>query len=138
MYVMRTLFIIILALLIACPGSGALAMSSSNFTIPSDSMDNGGSDSAASANFKLNDSIGQTVAGPSSSVTFNTQQGYRINSANPVLSVAFVDGAGATIISPTISFNEITVGTVSASGQLGSASARVHVINTRTIAPWSV
>jgi hypothetical protein len=140
MYAMRTLLITILALLVACPGNSVLAMSSSNYAIPSDSFNGGGGDTSASANYKILDTAGQTVAGAGSSADFIAQQGYRTGAgaAAGVLSVVFVDGAGATIASPVVSFTGITAGTTSANGVLGTASSKVRITNTRSIAPWSL
>ena len=138
MYAMRTLLITILALLIACHGNSVLAMSSSNYAIPSDSFNGGGGDTSASANYKILDTTGQTVAGAGSSAAFSAQQGYRTGAGTSVLSVAFVDSIGATIASPVVSFTGITAGTASANGVLGTASSKVRITNTRSIAPWSL
>jgi len=138
MYVLRTLVSLVLSLFIAFPLTEARAMSSSNYAIPTDSIEGGGGDNAASANYKLNDSIGQITAGPGTSASFAAQQGYRVSGANPVLSVAFVDGSGNAIASPAIAFSGVTAGAAAASGTFGSSSARVRVTNTRTLAPWSM
>jgi hypothetical protein len=134
---MRMLLIIFFALLIACPSEGILAMSSANYAIPTDSIEGGGGDTSASADYKLNDSIGQAATGSASSASFEAQQGYRATTTNSVLSVAFVDNNGTPIASPMVAFSDISAGSTT-SGQLSTASSRLRVINTRTVAPWSM
>jgi hypothetical protein len=136
---MRTIFISILALLVACPGNGALAMSSSNYAIPFDDVAGGGGDTSSSANFMMRDTLGQPAIGSGASTNYGAEQGYRTAISNPVLSVAFVDGLGVILTSPpTVSFASLLAGATVANGVLAPAAAHLRVTNTRSIAPWSL
>ena len=137
MYGTRATLLMILSILIANPPGVALAMASSNYAIPSDSMNGGGGDTSTSANYKIHDTLGQAVAGQAAGVIDKAEQGYRTGTASGQLSAGFVDGVGAAIVSPVAVFGAITAGTMSSSAKLASATSRLHVINDRGVATWS-
>lgn len=61
----------------------ALTMSSSNFQINWDSVNSGGDDFASSANYQLNDTVGQVGDGLSTSTLYAIKAGYRAAEASP-------------------------------------------------------
>ena len=113
-------------------------MSSSNYAIPSDDLSGGGGDTSASANYGLRDTAGQSVIGNGASADFATQQGYRNGATTASLTADFVDAHNNTIVSPSASFNAIAVGDTAAAGMLATGASKIHVTNTRAIAPWSL
>lgn len=91
-------------------GSNVFAMSSTNYWIPWDTVNSGGSDIGSSTNFSIHDSIGGAVVGTSTSANFSLAQGYRVpeavntlsyfvRSANtgPTTYSAFTDGVGGSV-----------------------------------------
>jgi hypothetical protein len=125
--------------LVLLPMTSQAAMSSTNFRVPSDSLDGGGGDTSASANFRILDSAGQDAAGDSASANFKAEQGYRVRQIGGLLKVAFVNAGGAEIPAPTFTFGAVNSGPAqNATGTLGIASAKLRITNTRLIAPWSV
>lgn len=77
----RSFFALLLAgLLCAQPG---LSMSSSNFQINWDSVNSGGDDFSSSANYQLNDTMGQIADGTSTGVLYALKAGYRAAEASP-------------------------------------------------------
>lgn len=135
---MRTTVLILFSIFLAFPNAAALAMSSSNYTIPTDSLNGGGGDTSSSANYKILDTAGQTIAGSGASSTFGTEQGYRTRFTAIELSANFVDAAGAVIPTPTAVFTGITTGTTLATGALTTPTSKIRVTNTRAVAPWSL
>ncbi len=58
-------------------GTHVLAMTSTNFQIPWDSMNSGGDDISSSTNFRVRDTIGDNASGTSTSSNFQLSAGYR-------------------------------------------------------------
>jgi len=137
MYSMRRISLAIISLFIVFPAGSILAMSSSNFAIPSDSMNGGGGDTSSSANYNIHDSIGQNTTGPNNSSSFSQQAGYRVSQNSGELSTHFVDINGNIISSPTLNLSS-SVGNNTATGQLATTSSKIRVGNTRTIPTWSL
>src|SRR5512133_1593590 len=135
---MLRFFLIFFSLFLIWPTSVLRAMSSSNYAIPTDSMNGGGSDTSASANYKIQDTLGQTLIAPVASGSFAAEQGYRTTLASNQLTVNFVDAGGAGIASPLATFAGITAGTTAAAGALTTPSSKIRVTNNRLIAPWSL
>lgn len=135
---MRTFLLIILIFLLAWPVAVSRAMSSSNYAIPTDSMNGGGGDTSSSANFKIHDTAGQSVTGTTGSVNFGAEQGYRTQTANSVLSADFVDAGGASIAAPVAAFTSITSGAPTASGALATTASKIRVTNFRVVPTWSL
>jgi hypothetical protein len=138
MYSMRRFFLLAFSLMIFFPTGIAMAMASSNYAIPSDSLNGGGGDTSSSTNFKIRDTVGQTATGPAASGSFAAEQGYRTKEQSSTLSASFVDAGGTVIASPVAAFAAITVGTTTANGTLATASSKIRVTNTRTVATWSL
>lgn len=89
-------------------------MSSSSFLIRWDSVNTGGSDSASSSSYQLRDTVEPTVAGRSSSTSYNLDQGYRGGVFDQVISFdlrsqSLSTGREATALSGLI----VTVSSVS-------------------------
>lgn len=101
-------------------GSNVLAMSSTNYWIPWDTVNSGGSDVGSSTNFSIHDSIGGNVVGTSTSANYQLSQGYRVpeeantlsyivKSSNtaPTAYSAFTDGiAGTVTVASAAGFSE--------------------------------
>ncbi len=91
-------------------GTNVFAMSSTNYWIPWDTVNSGGSDVGSSTNYSIRDSIGGTVVGTSTSANYHLSQGYRVPEEANTLSYivkaigsttstysAFTNGAGGTV-----------------------------------------
>jgi hypothetical protein len=61
---------------------------STNYTEPIDSMNSGGGEGAKSNNYQLNDTIGEPIAGTSTTSNYTLQSGYRSNSTDPSISIS--------------------------------------------------
>lgn len=80
-------------------GSRAWAMSSDNFQIPWDSVNSGGDDVSESTNYKVIDTLGESVAGAGDSASYKLTAGYRagdsvalsftLRAANPSTGAAY-------------------------------------------------
>lgn len=71
-------FSIILAVFLVIAAPTVWAMSSSNYQINWDSLNSGGDDTSSSANYSIQDTLGQAVSGQSSSANYKTYAGYRL------------------------------------------------------------
>lgn len=138
MSVIRVTAFALLAVIFLCPAGVVQAgMTSANFGIPTDTMSGGGGDVSSSANYRIKDTVGQTISGTSQGTAFSGEQGYRVR-ANAILSVGFLDSSDVVVASPSVSFASGTKAGQTANGTLGTASSKIRVTNTRSIAPWSL
>lgn len=91
-------------------GSGALAMSSTNYWIPWDDVNAGGSDVGSSTNYSLRDTLGGNAVGTGTSANYNVSSGYRVpemantlsytiktHNAAPTTYSAFTNGVAGTV-----------------------------------------
>lgn len=76
MKIAYTLLIVGGFLIIMTPG--VLAMSSANYQINWDSINSGGDDVSSSANYTIQDTLGQAVSGQSTSANYDIRAGYRL------------------------------------------------------------
>lgn len=92
-------------------GTNVFAMSSTNFLIPWDNVNQGGADVGSSTNFSVRDTIGGTADGTSTSDNFKLSAGYRVPEEANTLSYlvktsntaattysAFTNGVGGTVV----------------------------------------
>ncbi|MFA5290758.1 MAG: hypothetical protein WC385_00365 [Candidatus Paceibacterota bacterium] len=70
------LFLLLLLLVTASTASAYVA-ASSNFKLEKDSLNFGGTDPSASANFSNNDTLGEIISGITTGTNFNASSGYR-------------------------------------------------------------
>lgn len=85
-------------------------MTSSNYKIRWDTVSTGGSDTASSATYLLNDTIDSSLAGSSSSSSYQLDQGYRVDTQLITFEAVAQDstsGRAATVLSGTT----VTTGT---------------------------
>ncbi|MCK9361862.1 hypothetical protein M0Q28_06610 [Patescibacteria group bacterium] len=91
-------------------GTNVFAMSSTNYWIPWDNVNSGGSDIGTSTNFSLRDTIGGMAVGTGTSANYSLSSGYRVPEAANTLSYlvktsntapttysAFTNGVGGTV-----------------------------------------
>lgn len=95
-------------------------MSSTNYWIPWDTINSGGSDIGTSTNFTLRDSIGGTVVGTGTSANYQLSQGYRVPEAANTLSY-IVKSSNSTPTSYT-SFSNGIGGSVTVADASGFAT----------------
>lgn len=100
-------------------GGRVFAMSSTNFYIPWDSVNTGGSDQSSSTNFSMFDTVGDNGTGTSTSGNFQLSAGYRANLGDNSLSyqiqsksaavstafTAFNNGADTVTVASAAGFN---------------------------------
>lgn len=87
----------------------AHAMSSSNYKIQNDSINNGGIDLATSTNYRIKDTVGEVATGNSTSTSYNLYSGYRQMEADYSVSIS---GGGVAALTPSI--GGVTGGTATA------------------------
>lgn len=115
--VKKNFFIIIVFILFIFSGSTAFSeMSSTNYKIQTDSINFGGSDYGASANYQMRETFGEEAPGISNSASYQTRAGYR----------------QMLVVEPTFSFtlsaNSCALGTLST----GSVSSCNYSVTTTT------
>ncbi len=75
---MLLVFFLVMVFLITSLGQiSAYTMGSTNYRMQSDSLNTGGLDTGTSASYKLQDTIGETATGDSTSATYKLKAGYR-------------------------------------------------------------
>ena len=77
-------------------GSNVFAMTSTNFSIPWDNLNQGGNDIGTSTNFSVRDTIGGTSVGTGTSTNYQLSSGYRAPEAEYVLSYIVKTGTGVS------------------------------------------
>jgi hypothetical protein len=109
-------------------GSNVFAMSSTNYWIPWDTVNSGGSDVGTSTNFSIHDSIGGNVVGTGTSANYTLSQGYRVPEEANTLS--YVVKANNSVTTTYSAFTNGVSGTVtvgsSASFAVGDLIATVE------------
>ncbi len=107
---MRKIWSLTTVLCLFLMGTRVLAMSSTNYWIPWDNVNSGGSDIGTSTNFSIHDTIGGTAVGTGTSANYNLSSGYRVpemantlsylvktTNTAPTTYSAFTDGVGGTV-----------------------------------------
>jgi hypothetical protein len=91
-------------------GSNVFAMTSTNFSIPWDNLNEGGNDIGTSTNFSVRDTIGGLSVGTGTSANYQLSAGYRAPEASYLISLNVL--TGNTVSSPYTAFINGTGGTV--------------------------
>jgi hypothetical protein len=94
-------------------------MTSTNYSIPWDNVNQGGNDVGTSTNFSVQDTIGGTSAGTGTSANYQLSSGYRAPEAEYLLS--YIVKTGNTVFTTYSAFTNGTGGTVTV-GSSGSFS----------------
>ena len=102
-------FLVILVLFFL--GTNVFAMSSTNYLIPWDNLNQGGNDIGSSTNFSIHDTIGGSAAGTSTGTNYKIASGYRVPEGANTLSYlvkttntsgvtysAFTNGISGTVV----------------------------------------
>ena len=110
---MRTVWSLTIALCVFLWGSNVFAMSSTNFSIPWDNLNEGGSDIGTSTNYSVRDTIGGLSVGTGTSANYQLSAGYRAPEASYLISLDVL--TGNTVSSPYSAFTNGTGGTVTVS-----------------------
>ena len=113
----KLLYFFIIGLVIQ--GPVAFAMSSTNFLIPWDNVNEGGMDNGTSTNFSIRDTLGDNASGTSTSANFSLSAGYRAPEGANVL--AYRIKSAATTPTPSYSSFSNGLGTVVVSSAAGFA-----------------
>lgn len=104
---------------LAIQGQVVLAMTSTNFMIQWDNINEGGSDVGTSTNFSIRDTLGDNASGTSTSANFSLSAGYRAPEGSNIL--AYRIKSAASTPSPSYSAFSNGLGTVTVSSAAGFA-----------------
>jgi len=107
---MRKVWSLAIVLCVFLLGSNVFAMTSTNFSIPWDNVNQGGYDVGTSTNFSVRDTIGGVSVGAGTSTNFQLYSGYRAPEAEYLLS--YIVKTGNTIFTTYSAFTNGTGGTV--------------------------
>ncbi len=107
---MRKVWSLAVVLCVFLFGTNVLAMSSTNYWIPWDDVNQGGSDVGSSTNYSIRDTLGGTAVGTGTSANYQLSSGYRVPEEANTLSylvktsntatttwTAFTNGVGGTV-----------------------------------------
>jgi hypothetical protein len=84
----------------------ALAQVSNNYNEPIDTMNSGGGEGAKSNNYQLNDTIGESITGESTTSNYTLQSGYRNSTTDPSIAVS----CGSTLDLGTVTIGSSVMG----------------------------
>lgn len=100
------------------------AMSSTNYTIPKDSINVGGAETGTSANYDMPDTIGEVGSGLGSSATYDLDAGFRPEAKKPLLQFSISTNNISLGVLSTISVSSgNTVTTVSTNARSGYSTS---------------
>lgn len=114
---MRKIWSLTIVLCLFLFGSNVFAMTSTNYSIPWDNLNQGGYDIGTSTNYSVRDTIGGLAVGTGTSANYELSSGYRAPEAEYLLSL-FVK-TGNTVSTGYSAFTNGTGGTVTVSSASG-------------------
>ena len=84
---MRSILCIVLMVILGWTNAVSAAMTSTNYQIPFDSLNSGGTDFSSSTNFNMNDTLGEQATGYGTSTNFMLHAGYRQSDENAMIAL---------------------------------------------------
>jgi len=127
---MSRFFIIILLSALVIGTEVKAAMTSTNYQIPFDSINSGGTDFTSSTNYNLNDTLGEQAVGMGTSTNFQLNSGYR--QADEVQSITLNVGAQENLTEVSYTALSLASKTVTVSDASSfSVGSRIGVVEDR-------